>query len=68
VLLMSDDGRRTRAEQWKLYQHYRMGEPWYIPERESTMPRSLTQAERIDQLERDLKMGKYAEGDNDASL
>ncbi len=59
---------RGSVEQWKLYQHYRMGEPWYIPERETTMPRSLTQAERIDQLERDLKMGKYAEENRDAGL
>ena len=59
---------RGKREQWKLYQHYRMGEPWYIPERETTMPRSLTQAERIDPLERDLKMGKYADENRDAGL
>lgn len=63
---MSDDGRRTKREQWVLF-HTRThrGEPWHTPEPAITMPRSLTQSERIDRLERDLKMGKYADDASD---
>lgn len=59
---MSDDGRRTRAEQQKLYQSYmtERGEPWFTTTSREIW-REPTQAERIDRLERDLKMGKYAE-------
>lgn len=59
---MNNDGRRTKKEQWLLF-HTRThkGEPWHISEPDITRYRSLTQSERIDQLERDLKMGKYAE-------
>jgi hypothetical protein len=59
---MSDDGRRTKREQWLLFQtRTHKGEPWHTQEQDPTRYRSLTQSERIDRLERDLRMGKYAD-------
>lgn len=63
---MTDDGRRTIREQRELYRRYaatlpRTGEPWYIHPRMDESWNPPTLAERIDRLERELKMGRYAE-------